>query len=434
MATERYVALGLARVRTPWFSDVARWATSGTLAMDFVKTVSLDEVRARLESGRPFSALLVDGGLPGLDRDVFELAAEVGCVVVVVSDDGRDRSDIGVVATLPSDFDRNELEAVLTEHATPISRADDLPGRVAPALASTGYRARTVAVVGAGGTGVSLLAAALAQGIAADPAHTDTTLLADLALHADQAMLHDARDVIPGVIELMESHRAGNPVPDEVRSLTFDIASRRYRLLLGLRRHRDWTAIRPRALNAALDGLRRSFTVVVADIDADFEGEALTGSADVEERNLLARSVVALADVVVVVGTPGPKGVHSLLRVIRDCLATGVEIDRIVPVINRAPKRGASRRELIEAVQRLIAASEGTTNLLSPIFIVERKQLDDVVRDGVALPAAIVDDLADTVRARLAAVGERAPGIVADDEPVPVAIGSLGAWTEEIAG
>ena len=85
---DRYVALGLARVRSPWFTDVARWATSGSLAMDFVKTVSIDEVRARLESGRPFSILLIDGGLPGIDRDLLELAAERGCAVVVVADEG----------------------------------------------------------------------------------------------------------------------------------------------------------------------------------------------------------------------------------------------------------------------------------------------------------------------------------------------------------
>src|SRR3546814_12010077 len=91
-------------------------------------------------------------------------------------------------------------------------------------------------------------------------------------------MLHDARDVIPGVLELVEAHRSGAPGPEDVRGLTFDIVTRRYRLLLGLRRHRDWTAIRPRALRSALDGLRRSFPLVVADVDADLEGRAATRS------------------------------------------------------------------------------------------------------------------------------------------------------------
>jgi len=433
--SDRYVALGLARVRTPWFSDVSRWATSGQLAMDFVKTVSASEVRARLESGRPFSALLVDGGLPGVDRDLLELAREHGCAPIVVVDGSvRDWSTIGAADTLPTDFGRTELEAVLAEHATPIGRADDLPGQVeAAGEHDGGFRARVVAVTGPGGTGRSVVAMAIAQGAATDPAHADTVVLADLALHADQAMLHDARDVIPGVLELVESHRSGAPSPEEVRALTFDIVARRYRLLLGLRRHRDWTALRPRALRSALDGLRRSFTLVVADVDDDLEGESSTGSADVEDRNLLARTATGAADVVVVVGNPGTKGAHSLLRVVRDCIASGVTPDRIVPVVNRSPRSRVARAEIGRTISELLAASNPGQPVLSPVFLPERKQLDDVLRDGVALPDALVAPVSQAVRTRLEAVDDRAP-VLHVEEPVLVEAGSLGAWDEEVAG
>ena len=434
MGTERYVTLGLARVRSRWFTDVARWATSGSLAMDFVKTVSAEEVRTRLSSGRPFSALLVDGGLPGIDRDLLELAREHGCApIVVVDGPTRDWRAIGAADTLPAGFGRTELEAVLAEHATPIGRADDLPGQVEVPDDQQGFRARVVAVTGSGGTGRSVVAMALAQGAAADPAHADTVVLADLALHADQAMLHDARDVIPGVLELVEAHRSGLPAPEEVRGLTFDVVARRYRLLLGLRRHRDWTALRPRALRSALDGLRRSFTLVVADVDDDLEGEAATGSADIEDRNLLARTAVDLADVVVVVGAPGTKGVHSMLRVVRDCLTAGVAPERIVTVLNRAPRSRTARAELGRAVTELLTASNPGQALLSPVFLPERRQLDDVVRDGVPLPDALVAPVTAAVQARLDAVPERGTP-AAGPEPVLVEAGSLGSWDEEAAG
>lgn len=433
--SERFVTLGLARIRAPWFSDVARWATSGQLAMDFVKTVSTAEVRARLESGRPFSALLVDGGMPGIDRDLLELAREHGCAPIVVSDEAaRSWSTIGAVHVLASDFGRTELEAVLSEHARPIGRADDLPGQVQiPDRRDIGFRARVVAITGPGGTGRSLVAMAVAQGAAADPTHADTVVLADLALHADQAMLHDARDVIPGVLELVEAHRSGVPSLEDVRALTFDIVARRYRLLLGLRRHRDWTALRPRALRSALDGLRRSFTLVVADVDDDLEGEADTGSADVEDRNLLARTTIGLADVVVIVGNPGTKGAHSLLRVVRDCIANGVDADRIVPVLNRAPRSRHARAEIHRTICELLAASNPGQPVLSPVFLPERKQLDDALRDGVALPEAFVAPISQAVQARLDAVDDRLhlPGF---DEPVRVQAGSLGSWDEEVAG
>lgn len=435
MPTERYVALGLARVRATWFTDVARWATSGSLAMDFVKTVSTDEVRARLESGRPFSALLIDGGVPGIDRDLLELSRERGCAVIVVADDSaRDWRTVGAATTLPPDFDRTALEAALAEFAVPIGVADDLPGQPGSDVPEPGFRARTVAVTGPGGTGRSVVAASIAQGMAADVAHADTVLLADLALHADQAMLHDARDVIPGVLELVEGHRSGAPSPEEVRSLTFDIVARRYRLLLGLRRHRDWTALRPRALHAALDGLRRAFTVVVADVDDDLEGEAVTGSADVEDRNLLARTTIELADVVVVVGTTGTKGVHSLLRVVRDCLAAGVRADRIVIVVNRSPKRGTGRTETGRTIGELLLASHPGETLLGPVYLPERRNLDQVLRDVSSLPDALVEPVTTAVRSRLDAVEADHRPAVESLEPVPVEIGSLGEWDEEVAG
>jgi len=433
MPSERYVALGLARVRAPWFSEVARWATSGSLAMDFVKTVSAEEVRARLASGRPFSALLVDGGLPGIDRDLLELAREHGCApLVVVDGPARDWRAIGAADTLPAGFGRTELESVLAEHATPIGRADDLPGQVELPEEHGGFRARVVAVTGPGGTGRSVVAMALAQGMAAEPEHADTVVLADLALHADQAMLHDARDVIPGLLEVAEAHRSGIPAPDEVRALTFDVVARRYRLLLGLRRHRDWTALRPRALRSAIDGLRRSFTLVVADVDDDLEGEASTGSADVEDRNLLARTTIEVADVVVVVGAPGPKGVHSLLRVVRDCIAAGVGADRIVPVVNRVPRGRGVRAELLRTITELLASSNPGQEVLGPVFLPERRGLDEVLRDGVALPDALVAPVTTAVQARLDALPERSSPTTA--EPVLVQAGSLGSWTEEAAG
>jgi MinD-like ATPase involved in chromosome partitioning or flagellar assembly len=435
MPSERYVALGLARVRTAWFSEVARWANSGQLAMDFVKTVSADEVRARLGAGRPFSILLVDGGVPGIDRDLIQLARERGCATIVVTDGGgRDWAGLGAAATIPTGFGRTELEGLLAEHASPVGRPDAVPGRISlPERHHPTFRARVVAVTGAGGTGRSTVAMALAQGFAAEPSHADTVVLADLALHADQGMLHDVRDVIPGVVELVEAHRGGTPGVHDVRSLTFDIVERRYRLLLGLRRHRDWTALRPRALRAALDGLRRTCTLVVADIDDDLEGETATGSADVEDRNLLARTTVELADVVVVVGTPGPKGAHSSLRVLRDCLDAGVDPHRIVLVVNRTPRGRAARTEVARAVHELLATSHPGRDLLGPVFLPERRHVDDALRDAVPLPAAVVEPVTAAVQHRLDSVSDRA-GTPGDEEPQRVEPGSLGTWEQGVAG
>jgi CO dehydrogenase nickel-insertion accessory protein CooC1 len=439
MAADRFVVLGLAGVRMAWFGDVARWATSATLPVDFVKVVSLEEARARLRSGRPFSALLVDAGLAALDRDLVELATTHGCAVVA-ADDGRATRpwpDLGVHAVLPPGFGPEQLLDALRAVARPIGRRDELMPPSQPDLddGSGTWRGRLVAVTGAGGTGRSTLAMALATGLAADPRDRRLVLLADLALDAHQALLHDAGDVVPGVLELVEAHRGAVLPPEEVRGLCFSVRDRGYDLLLGLRRHRDWTALRPRALRAALDGLCRTYRQVVADVDADVEGDEQCGSTDVEDRNLLARHTLGAADLVLVVGLPGVVGVHAQLRVVRDLVELGVDAGRIVPVVNRAPRSPRARAEVGSALTALLAASAPDVALASsPVFVPERRHLAEAVRDNVAPPAPLVKPLVGAVRGLL----ERARhGLAAsrpaeaERVPVPVAPGSLGSWSPD---
>ena len=91
MSAERYVLLGLAPARAPWFAALAQWATSATIAAEFVKCVSADEVRARLGSGRRYSALLIDSGSRWFERDLVDAARGAHTPVIAVGDGGRGR-------------------------------------------------------------------------------------------------------------------------------------------------------------------------------------------------------------------------------------------------------------------------------------------------------------------------------------------------------
>jgi hypothetical protein len=272
---------------------------------------------------------------------------------------------------------------------------------------------------------------AVAQGLAASTA--GGVVLADLCLDAEQAMLHDARDVVPGVQELLDLHRSGRPGPPEVRSLTFDVVNRGYQLLLGLRRHRDWAVLRPRTFEATLAGLRAAFGLVVADLDADLEGEAECGSVEVEERNTMARTTVARADVVVVVGTPGVKGLHGLVRTVHRLREHGVAPERTLAVLNRSARTAKGRAELTRSVAELLGATAaGGPSVVGPVHVADRRGLDEVLRDGARLPGSVVDPVAGAVAALLA----RTPQAAVAGGPAPVAVvpGSLGAWAEEGVG
>jgi MinD-like ATPase involved in chromosome partitioning or flagellar assembly len=426
MAGGRYVVLGLASARSAWFRDVAQWANSSAVAVEFVKCVSAEEVRARLAGGRPFSALLAESSLPSLDRDLVEVAQQAGCAVIVVDDrrGGRDWVGLGANAALAGGFTRKELVDALASHTVMIGRADRV--RSPETDGGESWRAPLVAVCGPGGTGASTVSIALAQGLAKDVRARGSVVLADLARRGEQAMLHDAADVVPGVQELVEAYRSGELRLDEIRATTFAVEERGYRLLLGLRRQRAWAAIRPRAFAAALDGLRQAFRIVVADTDADLEGEEDGGSIDVEERHTMTRTAIADADVVVVVGVPGLKGMHSLVALIGEILNFGVPSERVVPVVNRAPRSSRARSTLTSTLEELLPSWAGA-GLASPLFLPDRR-VDEALRDGVALPDALADPLAH----RLTAVMERA-----DDEarrpdgPQLVERGSLTTWSEQ---
>jgi MinD-like ATPase involved in chromosome partitioning or flagellar assembly len=429
MADARYVVLGLAPARSAWFRSVGLWANSGALPAEFLKCVSAEEVRARLASGRRFSALVADAGLPSVDRDLLAAASAAECAVLVV-DDGRTSRDwaaLGAAKVLPPSFRREELVAALTVAASPVPRTDSAPDLLAPPPPAA-WRGPVAALTGPGGTGVSTAAIALAQAFGDDVRHGGMVLLADLRLHAEQAMLHDARDVVPGVQELVEAHRAGRPSSETVRSLAFAVAERRYHLLLGLRRARSWPALRPQAFEAAFDSLRRAYRVVVCDVDPDLEGEDGGGSIDVEERNVMARTAMACADVVFTVGLPSMKGLHSLVRVVTDLAAFGVDVDRIVPVLNRAPRAPRARAGLASVVAQLAAPAVGD-GLPTPIFLPERPVEADL-HDGARLPSALGAPLAGAFGAVLSRSGAPAR----PDAPEPVRPGSLGIWADQATG
>lgn len=428
---ERYVVLGLAHARSPWFGEVARWATSAALPIEFLKCVSVEELRARLASGRAFSAVLVDAAVPGVDRDLADVVRSTGAAVLVV-DDGRVRRDwaaLGASAILPADFARGDLLDALGAYAAPIERGEAVGVTAAPAVA-TGWRGALVAVTGLAGAGASTLAAALSQGLADDPRNASTVLLADLALHADQAVLHDAGDIAPGLPELVDAHRMGVPPVDDVRSLTFAVTDRDYSLLLGLRRHRDWVTLRPRSLEAALASLRRAYRIVVADVEPDLEGEDQCGSVDVEDRNLLARTAVGDADVVVVVGLGGPKGIHATVRTLDGVLEHGVDPGRVVTVINRAPRNPRTRAEITRTLADLTSGLRGGRALPSPVFVPERRRIDDLLRDGHRLPSACSAPITAAVAGLLADDRPAAAARADEGEPVAVVPGSLGTWSD----
>lgn len=427
MTPDRFVVLGLASARSTWFRQVTGWAMSGALSLEFIKCLSVDELRARLRSGQPSSAVLLDGGLPSVDRDLLALADDKGNATIIVAapQHERDWAALGARLVLQPDFVREDLAQGLHQHARPIRRNGAGPNidKTPRALPE----ARMVAVIGRPGSGVSTCSIALAQALADDPLQGGRVVLVDLARPGDQAMLHDAHDIVPCIQELAEIHRTTTPSSEQVRAHTFEVPGRGYDLLLGLRRTRDWVSLRARSLEAALDGLRRAYHIVVADLDDDLEGHGDGGSSDVEERNLPSRLSVVKADVVMVVADSSLVGLHNLVRLVDELVDLGVSPTRLQPVITRSSRSGRARSELNKTLLAL-SGTDHRLELPTPLHLTEKRRLDDVHRSGQRLPAALCGPLGHSA---ISLFSDDRPTIERQARPEPVVPGSLGHWTDE---
>jgi len=390
MVGERYIVVGLARARTGWFSEVSRWAQSGRLPIEFVKCVSAAELHARLDTVGAVSAVLLDAGAPGADRDLVSLSRHSGASVLVVDDGrpGRDWATIGASSVLPPGFDATMLLERLQATATPVaergSRRDAAIGAPASEFAGS-----LVTVCGVPGTGSSTMAMAIAQGLAGRGDGGGGVLLADLALGGEMGSYHGARDVVPGLQELVDAHRSGRPDRAAVRAMTYRVETRDYALLLGLRRPRDWTALPSQATDAALASLRGAYRWVVADVTGDLDGEAETGSLDLEERNHLARSSLSAAQTVVAVGAPGVRGIRGLITLIDGLTALGVDPGQILPVINHAPRSAMARSEAARVIADL---SRSKTK--GPLVVRTRRDLESIHHAVDPLPPQLCQSFA----------------------------------------
>ena len=358
----RFVVLGLAHPRADWFRNVTQWANSSALPIEFLKCLSSEELRARLASGRPHSGVLVDASLPSVDRDLIAAAVDAGCPVLVIDDPRalRDWLSLGASSVLPADLSRVDLLDALSTHARMVSRVDHLPLTPLDESPLAPWRGVVVTVVGSGGVGTSTVAIAAAQALAADVRFGGSVVLVDMCRNAEQAMLHDTAAVAPGIQELVEAHRSGRPSAEELRRLTFGVPERGYDLVVGLRRARFWPSIRPAAFAAAFSSLTRGWQAIVIDTDADFESEDDGGSIDVEERTLMARTSIHEADVVLAVGHASMKGLHAMTRLIGDLADQRIETERIVPIVNQAPRTPRQRAVFTAALADLTPERQKT--------------------------------------------------------------------------
>ncbi|MFM7068977.1 MAG: hypothetical protein ACKOYM_05885 [Actinomycetes bacterium] len=412
---EVHVIATLAPARRDWVHRVAHWSTSGELPATTVTCLSARELRSLVGTGRAVSLVLVDSGTLGFDRDVVaELAA--ASINVVVVDDGRAAHDwdaIGcaeVTSPPASVADVSDLLDAYGRSASPrrrassafnLSNADSTAG---PIISVTGTRGTTSAVI----------AMAIAQGLAAIDGDDAAVALIDGGRRATLTVLHAPDDVLPNLTDLVDAHRSDTLDPQQIRSALHHLDGCRYDVLTGIRRTRDWTALRPLALDAALTGVAAAYRSTVIEHDPDVDGSDSTGSVDVDERHALARWATEHADLVVLTGTPDVAGLFELASIRADLHDAGLPQDRTLTIVV-APQRSAALAASVHDIRSAVGAHPAQVIALG-------RRVELSLRAGLPLPQSFANRVTSAVVSRLDQVGRRPRS----DVPAAVRPGELG--------
>lgn len=249
-----------------------------------------------LAQQRALRAVVLDRAVPGVDAHLIG-ALRRTCPVLVIGAPGRSWWSAAGAAAVPalpdgpSALEAAVLRAEAHHHQTPGASGAG-PGRGA-----------LVAVVGAAGSRAVDASETIARSFAGVP-QAAPVVLADLTLDAPHRARHRLSRRSPGLPELVAASRFGPLTDADVAAALHPVAGG-HRVLPGLHTHADWVSVGPQAAETVLTAVRARATTVVAHVDPDLEGEAETGSFDIEDRNALARTSVAAADLVLVVPARG---------------------------------------------------------------------------------------------------------------------------------
>ena len=263
----------------------------------------------------------------------------------------------------------------------------------APKHADPNIAGHIVSVVGSGGAGTSTITMAIAQGMGE---RTGEPLVLDAKSKGELAFLNDARAHAMGISELIRAARISHIEKEGLATYLEWISSRRYYLLKSSRSRRDWLGWDQDSLNSAFGVLRNSFKHIVVDIGNDYEGSSESGSMDIESKNLLGRTALALSSLVVLVGSDDTKGIFSLAAINRELSRSGLTKAPSLFVINRCAssrlRRAMAKEELTQLLSTPTLAMARTSEGDRPAVIyIPARNIDPIISDVLPLPSWMVE-------------------------------------------
>jgi len=313
------------------------------------RCVDLAEALAAASAGGAHAAVV--SPQPHLDRVTAADFAQMGVRVVGVWGSESEQGMLAalgipsVAASEPGDVIDALLVAPQPEPARETT-AGDAEGAIVAVWGPTGAPGRTT----------------IAVNLAASLARTSDVLLLDLDTYgASVAQALALSDESPGVAAIARAAALGTLDTEFVLRQSLRVGPR-LRVMTGLTRAARWRELAPAALDAAWPVVRAATSITVLDVGfgLDFD-EAAALDSRAPQRDGAARAALAVADVIVAVGSSEP---HALQRLITDLdllnqVTPGARTSTLV-VVNRVRSSVAGRapeRQVADVLARFAGVS-----------------------------------------------------------------------------
>ncbi|WP_420121115.1 AAA family ATPase [Nakamurella sp.] len=361
--------------------DVLAVATTGQAAVAVVsadlRRLDTDAV-TRLRS----SGVAVVGVHPAGDENARARLVRIGITALVADDAGVDAVVAAARVAVAEIADLDRVEGVASFAAADPMAPLPPPGAGAEAEIADGPppRGTVVAVWGpTGAPGRTLLATNLAVEAAGQGT---PTLLIDADVYGGVvSSAFGLLDESPGLAGACRLAAGGRLDLGALAGLCWSLSDD-LRLLTGIARADRWPEVRPSAIPLVLDAAREMAPLTVVDCGFALESdEELSFDTRAPRRNGATLTVLAEADVVLVVGSCDPPGLERLVRGLAEL---GEAVPDAVPrvVLNRCRSSVGSAAEAEAAVRRF-AGVEVDARLPE-----DRAATDRAWRRGVALADA----------------------------------------------
>jgi Flp pilus assembly CpaE family ATPase len=338
------------------------------------RCVDVSELLAAAATGTAQAALL-SADLRRLDEDAVARLAAAGVAVVGLVDPGDERATdrlhgLGISRVLPVDAEPETIARALREAVAggPPAGRDIADPRAAlpvhglpePAPEGTAGHGRVIAVWGpTGAPGRTTVAVGLAD----EAARLDVpTLLLDADVYGGVvAQVLGLLDESPGLAGAARQAAAGTLDQAALGRLAWAVRPR-LGVLTGLARADRWPELRPHAVAAVLEEVRRSAELAVVDCAFSLEeDEELSFDTAAPRRNGVTLTVLEAADTVLCVSGADPVALQRSIRALGELRDVLPDVEPVVVVnqVRRGPVPGDPRREIGDALERFAGREVG---------------------------------------------------------------------------